>query len=217
MRLVAISDTHGHHEKLAALPDGDVLIHAGDFTCFGYYPRQYQNFGEWFLKQPHEHKIFIAGNHEVLFDQNRQKALGQFRKLKGWNDKTHYLQNAGVSINDMYFYGLPQTPTYGNMAFNVSTVEDRQTIFNAIPDITNVLISHGPRYGVLDRNAFNAPCGCEALRNKVKLLPNLKAHIFGHIHEGHGIEGHQPISVNAALCAGHDLHPYRVPWVIEVN
>ncbi|CAJ1445439.1 unnamed protein product, partial [Effrenium voratum] len=34
LRLVVVSDTHNFHHKLK-LPDGDVLIHAGDFTQYG--------------------------------------------------------------------------------------------------------------------------------------------------------------------------------------
>ena len=34
MRIVAISDTHGLHDTLT-IPDGDVLVHAGDITRHG--------------------------------------------------------------------------------------------------------------------------------------------------------------------------------------
>ena len=33
LRFVLISDTHGMHRKLD-MPDGDILVHAGDFTRF---------------------------------------------------------------------------------------------------------------------------------------------------------------------------------------
>jgi len=36
MRLVVISDTHGLHNRIEDLPDGDVLVHAGDFMNSGY-------------------------------------------------------------------------------------------------------------------------------------------------------------------------------------
>ena len=33
VKIVLISDTHSRHEKLGTLPDGDILIHAGNFTA----------------------------------------------------------------------------------------------------------------------------------------------------------------------------------------
>ena len=53
MRLVLISDTHGYHEDLA-LPDGDVLIHAGDLSSMGQ-PEEIARFGAWLGRQPHRH------------------------------------------------------------------------------------------------------------------------------------------------------------------
>ena len=35
MRIVAISDTHGHHRDIPYIPDGDVFVLAGDFLYFG--------------------------------------------------------------------------------------------------------------------------------------------------------------------------------------
>jgi predicted phosphodiesterase len=34
MKIICISDTHNHHKDLK-IPDGDILIHAGDMTCVG--------------------------------------------------------------------------------------------------------------------------------------------------------------------------------------
>jgi predicted phosphohydrolase len=64
MRLVFVSDTHTHRN--INLPEGDVLVHAGDATSTGTLP-QVSQFLEWFSSQPHRHKIFIAGNHDWLF------------------------------------------------------------------------------------------------------------------------------------------------------
>lgn len=55
MRIVYISDTHGFHERLV-VPDGDVLIHAGDF-CDGRDAGAVSRFARWLEAQPHQHKI----------------------------------------------------------------------------------------------------------------------------------------------------------------
>jgi len=43
VRIVCISDTHGQHAKLS-VPDGDILIHAGDFMAFGDAPKEIIDF-----------------------------------------------------------------------------------------------------------------------------------------------------------------------------
>ena len=67
MRFVVISDTHNRHPK--TLPDGDVLIHAGDFTMVCE-PKELQNFQNFLMKTPFKSKIVIAGNHDIMFDED---------------------------------------------------------------------------------------------------------------------------------------------------
>lgn len=35
MRIVQISDTHSRHDPLTGIPEGDVLVHCGDFSDNG--------------------------------------------------------------------------------------------------------------------------------------------------------------------------------------
>ena len=69
IRIVCISDTHGQHAKLG-VPDGDVLIHAGDFMAFGDTPSEIVDFNQWLGKQPHRYKVVIAGNHDWMFERH---------------------------------------------------------------------------------------------------------------------------------------------------
>ncbi len=62
MRIVCISDTHNLHRKLQ-IPDGDVLVHAGDFTLFGK-QEHLNDFNEWLGTLPHRHKLVVQGNHD---------------------------------------------------------------------------------------------------------------------------------------------------------
>lgn len=75
MKIVAISDTHQLHDKVV-IPDGDVLVHAGDFTNQGT-DGALIKFLTWFSSQPHPYKVFIAGNHELGLD----RGLNRDRKL----------------------------------------------------------------------------------------------------------------------------------------
>ena len=59
MKIVAISDTHGLHGSLT-IPDGDLLIHAGDLTRHGTL-NDVQEFNYFLGSLPHPHKIVIAG------------------------------------------------------------------------------------------------------------------------------------------------------------
>ena len=92
MELVIISDTHGHHDKVP-LPDGDVLIHCGD-VCGMSDEISVRNFARWFDRQPHKHKIVIAGNHDKHMSEK-------------WFNNSRYLQDSGFEINGTYFYGSP--------------------------------------------------------------------------------------------------------------
>ena len=72
LRIVVISDTHEQHDQML-LPEGDVLICAGDISFNGR-ADTIAAFNRWFAAQPHRHKILIAGNHDFLFEE-KIKAL----------------------------------------------------------------------------------------------------------------------------------------------
>ena len=90
MRLVCISDTHGQHNKMPPIPEGDVLVHAGDCTGSGTLP-QIDAFTKWLGALPHAHKILIAGNHDFCFDKNlRGKSMAaQSRSMCEQNNITY--------------------------------------------------------------------------------------------------------------------------------
>ena len=58
VRLVLISDTHNKHRQLE-LPEGDVLIHAGDFTNRGT-REEIQEFDAWLGELQFQHKVAMA-------------------------------------------------------------------------------------------------------------------------------------------------------------
>lgn len=184
MKIVCVSDTHDQHEKVI-IPECDILIHAGDFTCHRVPQiKKYIDFNTWLNKQPAKYKIVIAGNHDTLCEQHPVLA----RSLLS---NAIYLENGAVSIDGLKFYGSPHTRFWDNWAFNIKgeAIED---VWKRIPDDTDVLITHMPPYGIRDINIngthANGNCGCEYLKRRCFQL-NTKLHIFGHIHEGYGQEG----------------------------
>lgn len=211
LRIVVISDTHEQHEQIT-LPDGDVLVCAGDVSFNGR-PHAIADFNRWFAARPHRYKFLIAGNHDFLFEENSAIA----RSLLP--DEIIYLEDSGYELNvaqainrrpdrspaapqavpgsGLKFWGSPVTPWFFNWAFNRHRGAEIRRHWDQIPADTDILITHGPPAGILDRNAEGEATGCEDLRLVVeRIKPRL--HIFGHIHEAHGIEEHHgTLFVNA--------------------
>lgn len=185
MKFVAISDTHGKHKNLI-LPEGDVLIHAGDVSSMGK-ESEVMAFLDWFSKTDFQYKIFIAGNHDfylekIAFDKEKLNQLIPPNVI--------YLNESGIEIEDLNratfrIWGSPIQPWFYNWAFNRYRGEDIQKHWNKIPANTDILITHGPVLGILDKTTRNESVGCEDLLKKVEEIKP-KFHICGHIHEAYG-------------------------------
>lgn len=179
-KVVLISDTHGKHSRWK-LPDGDILIHAGDVSSIGT-EYQIQLFLDWFQRQKHKHKIFIAGNHDFFFESSSPDRI---KEVLSWYPGITYLNDSGVEIEGIKIWGSPWQPGFHNWAFNYYDIED--TYWNKIPEDTRILITHGPPRGILDVVVRgNKEVGCPILLERTKQLEQLQLHVFGHIHEGRG-------------------------------
>lgn len=209
--LVCISDTHGlHNSIIEKIPDGDFLIHAGDITNHGEL-YQLKSFNEWLGNLPHRHKIVIAGNHDFCFENLRKE---EARKCL---TNCHYLENDQLTIEGLKFYGSPIQPWFFNWAFNKERGEDIRRYWDEIPDDTNVLITHGPVYNLLDTVPDGSKVGCKDLKKRIKDLKFLKAHIGGHIHCSAGIKKVKKVQyVNAAIC-DERYSPCQPPRVIKIK
>jgi Icc-related predicted phosphoesterase len=212
-----VSDTHGRHKRIEEVPDGDVLISAGDFTTRGISRSEIKSFGAWMDKQPHKHKLVIAGNHDFMFERDPRLARNQ---LKGY-DLT-YLQDDAVELDGVKFYGSPWQPEFCNWAFNLPRGEALLEKWKQIPDDTDVLITHGPPYGILDeapdfhnRDAM-VNCGCNELAKEIFHRVRPKVHIFGHIHEGYGEHSAEGVRfINASICTA-EYQPTNLPIVFDL-
>jgi Icc-related predicted phosphoesterase len=178
LRIVCISDTHGQHAKLQ-LPEGDILVHAGDFMTYGDSPKEVTDFNQWLGQQTHRYKVVIAGNHDWIFERHPAAAQELLTNAI-------YLENAGMEIDGLRFWGSPVQPAFNNWAFNINRGAAIRRYWKMIPEGTDILVTHGPPFGILDQSHSLTPhLGCEELAKAVvKIKPRL--HIFGHIHGGHG-------------------------------
>jgi Icc-related predicted phosphoesterase len=218
VRITSISDTHCFHRKIEKIPEADVFIHAGDITKLGEIA-VLDDFAHWVKDLPHEHKIVIAGNHDfsLEIDNHQKSELLKLFKECGIT----YLQDSGVEIDGVYFYGSPATPIHNSKwAFNLERdSKDLANIWDAIPNHTNVLITHGPPFEILDevpRGVRIENTGCKMLADTIWEMPKLKAHIFGHIHEGYGtLEEYGIKFLNSCICNAK-YKPENLPHVFDL-
>jgi predicted phosphodiesterase len=190
IRLVLISDTHGFHDF--PVPAGDVLVHAGDGCGRGTLDEA-RAWAEFMRRQPHPHKVVIAGNHDRCFESDFDEAAALFEGL-------HFLHDSACEIAGLRFWGAPWQPWFLSWAFNLPRGPELAAKWALIPDDTDVLVTHGPPMGILDRTYAGEPVGCEELRAALRRVrPRL--HVFGHIHEGYGTaEVDKTTFVNASIC-----------------
>ncbi len=178
MKFIAISDTHGLHTKLQ-LPAGDVLLHAGD-VCNRGTEKEALDFIHWFSAQDYQYKIFIAGNHDFYFEKTAFELINKIIP-----DNVIYLCDSGIQIEGINIWGSPVSPWFYNWAFNRYRGSDIYKHWKKIPINTDILITHGPVFGKLDRTIHGEPVGCNDLLQVVeKIKP--KIHLCGHIHEAYG-------------------------------
>ena len=192
MKFIAISDTHCRHRSLR-LPKGDVVLHAGDISLRGD-RREIDDFLNWFGKLPYAHKIFIAGNHDFFFEKEKAATI---KKLIP--ESVHYLKDEAIDIKGIKIWGSPYTPWFFKWAFNKRRGEALAEHWKNIPADADLVLSHGPPFGILDMVINEQHAGDRDLLKKL-LEVKPKVHVFGHIHESHGMVKRQGIRfVNACV------------------
>lgn len=211
LRIVHISDTHGArgHSKLT-IPECDLLIFSGDLGGRTS-PMEVVEFLLWFEKLPARKRIFIPGNHDICLDkkfvESRTEPLSRIvlsdyytkaLEIIKQYPKVEMLNDSGCEFEGLKIWGSPYTPSFNReyWAFNADRGEEIQKVWNKIPKDTDILITHGPPFGILDkveikeRTAWheNGHVGCKNLQETIKSrLNTLKIHCFGHIHDNYGV------------------------------
>jgi len=219
IHIVCISDTHNTHTSQPPVPNGDILIHAGDLTLSGT-KHELDDVLSWLESQPHPHKFLIGGNHDTC--------LGVTPEIQEYISSTYpnltYLQESSAQATicgcTLRVYSSPYTPQHGSWVFqypkvhapwyspsNKPPVEYQSTkIWSCIPPLTDILITHGPPLAHLNShiNLGKSTNGCYALLTALWCV-RPKVHVFGHIHVGRGVELVRWDAVQKAyeeVCAG---------------
>jgi Icc-related predicted phosphoesterase len=229
-KLVCVSDTHMAEPNL---PAGDILIHAGDLTFRGR-PEELGKQRMWLAKQVKKFKkvIVIPGNHDFGFETDMGKYRQEFEQ-----EGIVVLNEQEYIYEGIKYFGSPITPFFHAWAFN-RIATDIDIHWDIIPNDTNVLITHGPPYGILDgvpqyqrtqigmdkhyrpiyskKFLHTENVGCPSLLERIQQLKQLRFHVFGHIHPGHGqVEINGVKYVNASIM-NDDYQPVNKPIVVEI-
>lgn len=193
-KVLCISDTHGKHSQIPLewLEPADIIIHAGDISNRGGL-REIENFCDWFSNlDQYTHKIFIAGNHDWGF---KEDPIDATRIVREYPNIT-YLEDSMVEVEGLKIYGSPWQPEFFDWAFNLKRGSELMEKWNMIPSNTDILITHGPAYGMVDwvppRKNYGVKfidggsVGCEDLLDAITTRIKPYYHISGHIHCSYG-------------------------------
>lgn len=188
MKILHLSDTHGLHQRLGAMPEADVMVHTGDFTNWGT-EEECLDFINWFIDLPYAYKIFVCGNHDICLWGN-----------DGIKDKlpanVHFLQGNGVTIGGVKFYGFGYGDDYSRYT---------------IPCGTQVLLTHEPPFGILDSEE-----GSKEILKKIVKHSSLKLHLFGHSHNDNGVLKKEGITFSNGSLTAYSRRSIVMPRVIEI-
>ncbi|KAK4676694.1 hypothetical protein QC764_402460 [Podospora pseudoanserina] len=197
-----LSDSHA--EKGLAIPNVpvDVAIHCGDLTEDSKI-HEFQTSLDLLRHIDAPLKLIIAGNHDFTLDKTAfEKKVAEFQQLYLARIQISTKPNMKMSSEDVVFlgkgihsfalrngakltvYASPFTPSLEADDWGFSTNEERNHEFN-IPSDVDIVLTHGPPNGILDRAASKQRLGCEHLFAAVaRARP--KMHCFGHAHNGWG-------------------------------
>ena len=183
--LLILSDTHGKHRTLPLPSQGaDILLHCGDWSNWKTSKKDTVDFNKWLGElKGYERKILICGNHEICCG-----------KLTTAKIKEKYITNAEYYCNEaiqhkslkLWLSPLTRARNVSYRANSFSKSQERlQEEFSKCPNDTDVLITHSPPYGILDRHKKGHRMGSIELWKTVqRVLPSI--HIFGHCHDDAG-------------------------------
>lgn len=182
VKLTVLGCTHGAYDQLK-LDGGDLLILTGDYTARDTHD-EYHEFIDWVEEQNYKKKIVIGGNHDMIM-KNKGIAFSRCN--------FDYLCDSGTEYEGLKIWGFPHSLTFPNInpACTAWTGDEHYISEKCklIPKDIDILISHSPPWGILDKTVNGSHVGSTSIRGVVLdkfTYPNLKYNFFSHIHEQGG-------------------------------
>lgn len=180
MDFLALGDTHARHQQID-LPPTPLVIFTGDaLDLFSAHSdedlwTQLTAFASWLTARAQE-TIFVPGNHDTVFTLDPVRA----RAILG--PTVHVLIDESITIDGVKIYGSPWQPIFmPNHAFTLERGPALAEKWALIPADTDLLLTHGPAFGVGDFNGENL-VGDSALSLTLLNRVHPSLHLFGHIH-----------------------------------
>lgn len=208
VRIVALSDTHNHHEELQ-IPECDILLHAGDITGHGSKVEVFK-FLNWFDRQPAKHKFLVPGNHDAYLAEQKLQNFASVQLLYG---------QEAITVLNLKIFGVPGVPLpfescRGGLMWAFGAMDHELQSTWQIPPDTDILVTHCPPKGFLDKHFSGKHIGSKTLMDAVN-ASKVKLHVFGHIHESAGyLQADGRTFVNAAVM--NEVHVLKhKPTVID--
>lgn len=180
-KVTAASDIHGQWYEMRPPPPADILVFAGDVTSGGRL-QEAMAFLNWAKQFSADFAdiIMIPGNHDRAFEVSLTLLVEEAR-----NKDIEVLIDRPFDAHGVKVFGSPWSKQYGSWAF-MARDQDLERKYIGVPEDTELLISHGPPYDILDLTQEGDKAGSKSLLALLERLTNLKAFICGHIHEAHG-------------------------------
>lgn len=220
MKILCMSDTHGRLPNLN-LQNIDLVLHAGDWTYRNKldYIGQIEDFETRFLPWINNIRkkvpfYWTLGNHETFYEYLRDDTFKKDMKKSG------LLLDEYTVVNGLKIWGNPWTPYFCGWGFNeYDTPQGLGEIYKKIPEDVNIIISHGPVYGIHDIVEYphSKHAGSKELASRVKEIKP-KLIVSGHLHDdaNYGwIKREETLYIGASL-ANEKYEFSRNPITIEV-
>lgn len=211
MKICAVSDLHGFLPKI---PKCDVLVIAGDICPLdshrdvlgqSYWLRDV--FTEWLNSIDAKHKNIVWGNHDWVADKSPHLISDL---------PCNILQDSGIAIDGVNFWGSPWQLRFHNWAFNLDE-PDLAKKYERIPDNINVLITHGPPLGYGDKTSMSENVGSRSL-TKTIINKKINLTVTGHIHPAYGkYEINNEFTVLNASCVNEKYKPTNKMYLVELD
>lgn len=174
----------------------------------------YQRAIDWLISMDAEIKIVIAGNHDLTLDETYKAPSGdhvaQYEEAaalwKSYSDNgLYYLEEGTYSFelsNGTKFriYASPYQPLfesatafkyprhhdrYNPAKTHASGAENVATERSTIPKLVDIVMTHAPASGILDKLSDGRSRGCPHLLRAIRRVKP-KLHCFGHVHDSNG-------------------------------
>lgn len=215
MKITMLADNHS--QLNFKIPESDICLIAGDI-CPAYHDSLTSidmqaewlddKFRKWLKKQPVKNVVICPGNHDWIFEKN-------IRKVPNLGENVHYLIDEGIELLGLKIYGTPWQLPFCEWAFNLRE-ERLKLCWDKIPSDTDILLCHGPPYGIMDvENRYNSHIGSKTLLDRIiNIKPKIV--VYGHNHSEQGVVEEDGIKYINASLVDESYKMVREPIIIEV-